>query len=71
MLRGSHEDRRVNKIYGLAEECALRLGEDVADSNSVFQRINRVFDMLPLAALIEEKIICVHAGFGKKTVNIE
>lgn len=27
--------------------------------------------MLPLAALVEEKILCVHGGLGKNVMTIE
>lgn len=36
LLRGAHEDRRMNKLYGLAEECSIRLNEDINDQNSVY-----------------------------------
>lgn len=36
LLRGAHEDRRMNKIFGLGEECVIRLGEDINDPNSVY-----------------------------------
>lgn len=29
LLRGSHEDAKVNRLFGLAEECAVRLGENI------------------------------------------
>lgn len=45
-------------------ECASRIGEDSNDKNSVFNRINDVFDWLPLAALIDNEIVCVHGGIG-------
>jgi len=65
LLRGNHEDMRMTKIYGFAEECALRLGEDIRSPLSVYAKINKVFAYLPLAALVEEKILCVHSGLGK------
>ena len=71
LIRGRHEDIRVNKLYGFAEECAIRLGEDVNDPNSIFQKINRVFSSLPLAAVVEDRIIWVHGGVGKNITNFD
>jgi len=64
LLRGSHEDIKINRNYGFAEECAQRLGEDINDPGSLFQRFNRLFEYLPLAAVVENKILCVHSGIG-------
>ena len=55
LLRGNHEDRNVNKYLGFGEECTKRLGEDINDSNSVFNAINDAFDQLPLAAIVTDK----------------
>jgi protein phosphatase len=55
-LRGNHEDRNVNKYLGFGEECTRRLaGEDINNPNSVFAKINDMFDNLPLAALVVDK----------------
>ena len=64
LLRGSMEDINTNRLYGFAEECALRFKEDVNNIKSVYQTINRVFEHLPLACLVDDKIFCVHAGIG-------
>ncbi|XP_072951192.1 serine/threonine-protein phosphatase BSL3 isoform X1 [Typha angustifolia] len=37
----------------------------------VWHRINRLFNWLPLAALIEKKIICMHGGIGRSINHIE
>jgi hypothetical protein len=52
LLRGKHEDINVNRISGLGEECESRLGEDINDVQSVFNCLNNMFDLLPLAAAI-------------------
>jgi len=64
LLRGNHEDRWINNVFGFAEECSVRLEEDHTDPNSVFNKINDLFDYLPLAASIEDKILCLHGGIG-------
>jgi protein phosphatase len=71
LLRGSHEDIKVNKAFGFAEECATRLGDDINDYKSVFQRFNELFKFLPLAAVVEGKILCCHAGIGRTLRTLE
>jgi len=76
MLRGNHEDREVNKYLGLGQECSRRLGEDINDPNSIFQKLNDMFEYLPLAAIINDKgannkVFCVHAGIGSTLQKIE
>jgi hypothetical protein len=36
MLRGHHEDKKINKIYGFADECHLKFNEDIMDPGSVY-----------------------------------
>jgi protein phosphatase len=50
--------------FGFSEECANRLNEEPMDEDSVFNRVNRLFEWLPLATIIEDKIICLHGGIG-------
>ncbi|EGR28942.1 ser thr protein phosphatase family protein, putative [Ichthyophthirius multifiliis] len=50
--------------FGFSDECNQRLGEDPSDEDSVFNRVNRLFEYLPLATIIEDKIICLHGGIG-------
>jgi len=41
------------------------------EENSVFNRINRLFDYLPLATIIDDKILCIHGGIGATLTKIE
>ena len=47
----------------------LSSGETAAAE--AWERINDVFDHLPLAALIEGKILCVHGGLGSAVKTVE
>jgi diadenosine tetraphosphatase ApaH/serine/threonine PP2A family protein phosphatase len=71
LLRGNHEDRWINNAFGFADECSMRLGEDPTDPTSVFNKVNELFDWLPLAAVIEGKIICLHGGIGSTLNTID
>jgi len=71
LLRGNHEDKWINNGFGFSDECINRLGEDPLDEDSVFSRINRVFDWLPLAAVVDDKILCLHGGIGSSLTRVE
>jgi serine/threonine-protein phosphatase PP1 catalytic subunit len=61
ILRGNHECPEVNSIYGFLSECETRFGND---GKNVFNKINEVLCVLPLCAIISEKIFCVHGGIS-------
>jgi serine/threonine-protein phosphatase PP1 catalytic subunit len=61
ILRGNHECPEVNSLYGLLNECETRFGND---AKLVFNKINEVFCVLPLCAIINNKIFCVHGGIS-------
>ncbi len=71
LLRGNHEDKSINNIFGFSEECAERLSDEVEDPDSVFETMNRFFNWLPLAATIDDKIVCLHGGIGYTINNLE
>eukprot|EP01017_Pseudomicrothorax_dubius_P004267 TRINITY_DN10814_c0_g4_i4.p1 TRINITY_DN10814_c0_g4~~TRINITY_DN10814_c0_g4_i4.p1 ORF type:complete len:266 (-),score=39.38 TRINITY_DN10814_c0_g4_i4:123-920(-) len=64
IIRGAHEDIRLNKYHGLAEECELKLGDEPSEANSVFSMLNRLFEVLPIAAVIEDKVFASCGGIG-------
>jgi diadenosine tetraphosphatase ApaH/serine/threonine PP2A family protein phosphatase len=47
------------------------MGEDPSDPDSVFNRINDMFDWLPLAAVIDDKIVCLHGGIGSTLTSLK
>ena len=74
LLRGNHEDILINSTFGFGTECDERLGDDYESDDSLFKLINDFFEYLPLAAVIEDQILCLHGGIGanvKKISDIE
>lgn len=69
LIRGNHEAADINALFGFRIECIERLGEK--EGIWVWQRINQLFNWLPLAALIEKKIICMHGGIGRSINHVE
>lgn len=70
LLRGNHEEKAINLTYGLGEECKKRLNEDINHPDSVFQALNTLFSWMPVAAVIEDRIFCVHAGIGPNIASL-
>jgi serine/threonine-protein phosphatase PP1 catalytic subunit len=58
ILRGNHECASINRIYGFYEECKRRY--DV----KLWKTFTDCFNCLPIAAIIDEKILCMHGGLS-------
>nr|XP_016484306.1 PREDICTED: serine/threonine-protein phosphatase BSL3-like isoform X2 [Nicotiana tabacum] len=69
LIRGNHEASDINALFGFRIECIERMGE--RDGIWAWHRFNRLFNWLPLAALIEKKIICMHGGIGRSINHVE
>jgi hypothetical protein len=59
-LGGSRQAADINALFGFRIECIERLG----DPHGIWAwtRLNALFNWLPLAASIEDKILCMHGG---------
>jgi len=72
LIRGNHEDKLINKYFGFYQECDERLYEDFKqEDQTVFHCVNEFFEYLPLAALIDNQVICLHGGIGGSLTSVE
>ena len=65
LLRGNHECASINKIYGFYDECKNRI------SLKAWKMFCDVFVHMPLSALIDGKIMCMHGGLGPDLHKVE
>jgi serine/threonine-protein phosphatase 4 catalytic subunit len=66
LLRGNHETRAVNREYGFLADIRRKLGDA-----QLWDRFNDVFDCLPLAAIVDDRLFCVHAGLHPQLARVE
>ena len=68
LLRGNHEEADINALFGFRIECIERLGEEAGVQ--AWNRFNTMFQWLPLAAVIEDRVACMHGGIGRSITHI-
>lgn len=68
LLRGNHEAEDINKEYGFLEECIERYGKK--NGNHIWKMFNNVFSYMPVSALVEDRILCMHGGISPQLNNI-
>ncbi|TYK24332.1 serine/threonine-protein phosphatase PP1 isozyme 4 [Cucumis melo var. makuwa] len=65
LLRGNHECASINRIYGFYDECKRRFNV------RLWKVFTDCFNCLPVAALIDEKILCMHGGLSPDLTNLD
>ncbi|URD97899.1 serine threonine-protein phosphatase [Musa troglodytarum] len=65
LLRGNHECASINRIYGFYDECKRRFNV------RLWKVFTDCFNCLPVAALIDEKILCMHGGLSPDLNNLD
>merc|ERR1719377_140758 len=65
LLRGNHECASINRIYGFYDECKRRY------SIRLWRTFTDCFNFLPVSAVIDDKILCMHGGLSPELSSLE
>ncbi|KAF2273738.1 serine/threonine-protein phosphatase PP-Z [Westerdykella ornata] len=65
LLRGNHECANVTRVYGFYDECKRRC------NIKVWKSFVDTFNTLPVAAIVAEKIFCVHGGLSPSLTHMD
>ena len=65
LLRGNHECASINRIYGFYDECKRRY------NIKLWKTFTDCFNCLPVAAVVDEKIFCMHGGLSPDLGSLE
>lgn len=66
LLRGNHEFEHVNQNYGFQKEVQEQRG-----SLDLWNEVNNAFSYLPLIAIVNEQIFCVHGGISPQITSLK
>ena len=65
LLRGNHECEMINRTYGFFDECKRRY------NLRIWKIFSDCFNWLPISALVNERILCMHGGLSPELTDID
>mmetsp|Transcript_64428 Transcript_64428/g.153715 ORF Transcript_64428/g.153715 Transcript_64428/m.153715 type:complete len:319 (+) Transcript_64428:94-1050(+) len=65
LLRGNHESSNINRLYGFYDEVKRRF------SIKLWKTFCDAFSYMPISAMIEDRILCMHGGLSPELVNLD
>jgi hypothetical protein len=65
LLRGNHECASITRIYGFYDECKRRY------NIKMWKAFCDAFNCLPVCAVVDEKILCMHGGLSPEISNFD
>ena len=65
LLRGNHESEMINITYGFFDECKRRY------NIGIWKSFSDCFNWLPISALVNERILCMHGGLSPELTDID
>jgi protein phosphatase len=65
MLRGNHEFASMNSKYGFSAEVSAQY-----QSWGLYEAVNKTFGYMPLIAILDDKVFCVHGGITPRAKSM-
>jgi hypothetical protein len=66
ILRGNQECKQLSQVYGFYDECLRKYG-----NVNVWRQCCTIFNYLPLSAVIDNAIVCMHGGLSYELPTID
>lgn len=65
LLRGNHESQAINRSYGFYDECKRRY------TVTLWTEFCKCFNFMPVCAIVEDRILCMHGGLSPELHSLE